>query len=221
MITFKLLYINVDTIKKILLLDCQDKIFISFCEGDQGNKWNADTAYIKTYTTFQVVIEATIFNRGAYNFKNEGYVAVDDISFSKECKVDFSATLNPLPLTPTPPAGCQSGEFRFVWNFLLILIKFTFLLNLDLTFFKLYESFKLLPNKTWKCFCFKMYNFYKFHKRIVCETSSRFILFVCFFNEKIQNSKRKVTSKFHRKKSRTYFQVLKPSVNHPFEKFNL
>ena len=71
MITFKLLYINVDTIKKILLLDCQDKIFISFCEGDQGNKWNADTAYIKTYTTFQVVIEATIFNRGAYNFKNE------------------------------------------------------------------------------------------------------------------------------------------------------
>ena len=98
-----------------IIIDFFKSVFLHV--GDQGNKWNADTAYIKTYTTFQVVIEATIFNRGAYNFNNEGYIAMDDISFSKECKVDFSATLNPFPLTPTAPQGCQSGEFRFVPGF--------------------------------------------------------------------------------------------------------
>ena len=71
-----------------------------------------------------MAIEATVFKRAALKDKNEGFVAVDDVSFSKECKVDFTATLNPYPLTPTPPQGCQSGEFGFVFKKIIFFNEF-------------------------------------------------------------------------------------------------
>lgn len=60
---------------------------------------------------FQVIIEAAAVDKGLH-----GYAALDDISFTPECKPDPTAT---LPVQP--PDECYPDiEFRCVFRFLLL-----------------------------------------------------------------------------------------------------
>ena len=68
---------------------------------------------------FRVVFEG---KRGG-GFK--GDIAIDDVSFTPGCNVDFSVTLPPNIVTASPPPGCKTGEFRFV-------VKFSFSLQFSL-----------------------------------------------------------------------------------------
>ena len=54
---------------------------------------------------YQVVIEG----RRGVNYL--GDIAIDDISFTTGCNPDNKATLDPNFVTPSPPPGCQSGQF--------------------------------------------------------------------------------------------------------------
>ena len=57
---------------------------------------------------FRVLIEGK--RGGGYR----GDIAIDDVSFTPGCNVDYGATLPPFIKTVTPPPGCNSGEFKYV-----------------------------------------------------------------------------------------------------------
>ncbi|XP_057298293.1 MAM and LDL-receptor class A domain-containing protein 2-like isoform X2 [Hydractinia symbiolongicarpus] len=73
--------------------------------GDKGDIWRSASVNMNDVKPFRVVIEA---KRGV-GYK--GDISIDDISFTSDCKVDFKATLNPNPITPSPPPGCKSGQY--------------------------------------------------------------------------------------------------------------
>ena len=56
---------------------------------------------------YQIVIEAL---RAHLNYTVP--LAIDDVSFSKECRPSLTATLDPRPVNPSPAPGCQKGEFK-------------------------------------------------------------------------------------------------------------
>ena len=58
---------------------------------------------------FQVVIEGK--RGGGY----KGDIAIDDVSFTPGCNVDYGATLPPFIRTFTPQPGCKSGEFKYAY----------------------------------------------------------------------------------------------------------
>eukprot|EP00795_Rhopilema_esculentum_P012712 gene12712-3431_t len=73
----------------------------------QGDFWYRDEINLSFMTrNFRVVFEG---KRGG-GF--QGDIAIDDVSFTPGCNVDFSVTLPPNIVTASPPPGCQSGEFR-------------------------------------------------------------------------------------------------------------
>lgn len=74
--------------------------------GNQGNFWKSDMASTGAMDrNFQFVIEG---KRGT-SFR--GDISIDDISFADGCVVDLTGTLDPNPITPSPPPGCVSGQF--------------------------------------------------------------------------------------------------------------
>eukprot|EP00794_Sanderia_malayensis_P017044 gene17044-18759_t len=76
-------------------------------KGNQGDFWRrAEITFNFVKTNYRVIIEGK--RGGGY----KGDIAIDDVSFTPGCNVDFSATLAPVPVTSTPPTGCLSGEFR-------------------------------------------------------------------------------------------------------------
>lgn len=79
-----------------------------FLLGDKEDIWKSASVNMNDVKPFRVVIEA---KRGV-GYK--GDISIDDISFTSDCKVDFKATLNPNPITPSPPPGCKSGQYRLV-----------------------------------------------------------------------------------------------------------
>lgn len=72
---------------------------------DQGDMWKKGVVHIPGAKNYQMVIEAR------RTHARHSPIAIDDVSFSKECKPSMTATLDPKPLTPSPPPGCQSGQF--------------------------------------------------------------------------------------------------------------
>lgn len=81
-------------------------LFLFSLTGNQGNFWHSDFAYVSnTKKNFQVVIE------GKRGTSYRGDISIDDVSFSGDCVVDSTATLDPRPITPSPPPGCPSGKF--------------------------------------------------------------------------------------------------------------
>ena len=83
------------------------KIFFSHFIGSQGDFWRrAEITFNFATTNYRIVIEG---KRGG-GF--QGDIAIDDVSFTPACIVDFSATLAPVPITKAPPSGCKAGEFR-------------------------------------------------------------------------------------------------------------
>ena len=75
--------------------------------GEQGDFWKAGKIYLRSDKNFQIVIE------GKRGTSYKGDISIDDISFSPDCQPDFKATLDPNPITASPPPGCKTGEFRY------------------------------------------------------------------------------------------------------------
>jgi len=76
-------------------------------KGNQGDFWlrgEVNLSFMKM--NFQVVIEGK--RGGGY----KGDIAIDDVSFTPGCNVDYGATLPPFIRTVTPQPGCKSGEFK-------------------------------------------------------------------------------------------------------------
>lgn len=78
---------------------------ITLTTGNQGNFWRSDFVYVSTKKNFQIVIDG----RRGISYLSD--IAIDDISFTGDCKVDFTATLDPAPITASPPPDCVSGQF--------------------------------------------------------------------------------------------------------------
>jgi len=73
---------------------------------NQGDMWTKVVVHIPATKNYQIVIEAK------RTYSHHSSVSIDDVSFSKDCQPSLIATLDPRPVTPSPPPGCQSGEFR-------------------------------------------------------------------------------------------------------------
>lgn len=73
-----------------------------------SDDWYKAVVYIPAANTknYQIVIEVQ------RQHENHSPFSIDDISFSKECRPSLTATLDPRPVTPSPPPGCKSGEYK-------------------------------------------------------------------------------------------------------------
>ena len=94
-----------------------NKSAIFSTQGNQGDFWlrgEVNLSFMKM--NFQVVIEGK--RGGGY----KGDIAIDDVSFTPGCNVDYAATLPPFPQTVSPPSGCKSGEFKYVYFYYQYLI---------------------------------------------------------------------------------------------------
>ena len=72
----------------------------------QGDAWQKAVVHIPATKNYQMVIEA----HRAHKIHSK--IAIDDVSFSKECRPSLTATLDPRQVTPSPPPGCKSGEYK-------------------------------------------------------------------------------------------------------------
>lgn len=76
--------------------------------GQQGDIWRRAEIPLVSAVNYQVVIEGT--SGPGY----QGDIALDDISFTPNCRPDTGATISPIPPSGTPPPGCKSGQYRYV-----------------------------------------------------------------------------------------------------------
>ena len=78
--------------------------------GNQGDFWLRGEVNLSfMQMNFQVIIEGK--RGGGY----KGDIAIDDLSFTPGCNVDYAATLPPFIQTVSPPPGCKSGEFKYAF----------------------------------------------------------------------------------------------------------
>ena len=77
--------------------------------GEQGDLWRRAEILLVSAVNYQVVIE------GLSGPGYQGDIALDDISFTPSCRPDTSATISPIAPSGTPPPGCNSGQYRYVY----------------------------------------------------------------------------------------------------------
>ena len=76
--------------------------------GEQGDIWRRAEILLVSAVNYQVVIE------GLSGPGYQGDIALDDISFTPNCRPDTTATISPIPPSGTPPPGCNSGQYRYL-----------------------------------------------------------------------------------------------------------
>ena len=76
--------------------------------GEQGDIWRRAEILLVSAVNYQVVIE------GLSGPGYQGDIALDDISFTPNCRPDTTATISPIPPSGTPPPGCNLGQYRYL-----------------------------------------------------------------------------------------------------------